>query len=214
MREMEELPAELLAEMMEAAPGLGLMGKYLLDIFGSFDFRDVAERLPTKTFCGRHDLKVGDKDVQLIEMGPAHTTGDVIVHVPSDKTVFTGDILFIDGTPIMWAGPVSNWIKACDKIIDMNPDVIVPGHGPVTDIAGVRKVQEYLSYIDKEARKRFDAGLSVRDAAHDIALSDYSSWIDSERIAVNVDTLYREYQGVTSTPDIQKLFSLMAELRR
>ena len=96
----------------------------------------------------------------------------------------------------------------------MKPDVIVPGHGPITDAAGVRQVQDYLRYIDKEARKRYDAGLSVRDAAHDIALSDYSSWIDSERIAVNVSTLYREYSGDTAAPDVVELFGLMAELRR
>ena len=213
-KEMEEIRPETLHAMMQAAEQLGPTGKYLLDIFGAFDFGDVAERMPTKTFTGQVDLKVGDKDVELIEVGPAHTGGDVIVHVPGDKTVFTGDILFIDGTPIMWAGPVGNWIKACDRIIAMNPDVIVPGHGPITDAAGVRQVQEYLRYIDQEARKRYDAGLSVRDAAHDLALSDYSSWIDSERIAVNVSTLYREYSGDTAAPDVVELFGLMAELRR
>lgn len=130
-REMAEFSPEMMAEIMEQAPVMGLVGKYLLDIFGSFDFKDVAERLPTKTFCGQYDLKVGNKDVQLIEVGPAHTDGDVIVHVPEDKTVYTGDILFIDGTPIMWAGPVANWIAACDRIISLNPEVIVPGHGPM-----------------------------------------------------------------------------------
>jgi glyoxylase-like metal-dependent hydrolase (beta-lactamase superfamily II) len=127
--------------------------------------------------------------------------------------VFTGDILFIEGTPIMWAGPVANWIAACERIVEMQPEVIVPGHGPLTDVAGVRRVQEYLRYIDGEARQRYDAGLSVRDAAHDIALGDFSSWGDSERIAVNVSTLYREYSGDTAPPDVVGLFALMAELR-
>ena len=159
------------------------------------------------------DVKVGDKAVELHEVGPAHTGGDVIAYVPGDKTVFTGDILFIDGTPIMWAGPVSNWIRACEKIIGMDADVIVPGHGPITDKAGVRRVADYLAYIDTEARKRFDAGLSVRDAAHDIALGDFSSWGDAERIAVNVDTLYREYRGDGQVTPVMELFGLMAEMR-
>ena len=136
------------------------------------------------------------------------------MYVPEDKTVFTGDILFIDGTPLMWAGPVSNWIKACDRIIAMQADVIVPGHGPITDAAGVRKVQAYLRYVDVEARKRFDAGMTVRDAAFDIALSDYDSWIDSERIAINVDTLFREYRGSTEPANNVELFALMCELKR
>ena len=211
---MEEIDASRLQHMMDMAPELGESGRYLLDIFGAFDFSDVAERLPTKTFSGELSLKVGDKAVSLIEVGPAHTAGDVLVHIPDDGIVYTGDILFIDGTPIMWAGPVANWIAACDRILAMDVQAIVPGHGPVTDKAGVRKVQSYLRFIDAETRKRFDAGLSSRDAAHDIVLGDYSSWVDAERIAVNVDTLYREYRGDTSAPDIVKLFSLMAEIKR
>ena len=161
----------------------------------------------------QHRLLPDNKRVDLIEVGPAHTAGDVLVHVPEDKTVFTGDILFIEGTPIMWAGPVANWIAACDKIVELKPETIVPGHGPITDEAGVRRVQDYLHYIDIEARKRYDAGLSVRDAAHDIKLGDFSSWGDSERIAVNVSTLYREYSGDTAPPNVVQLFGLMAELR-
>ncbi|RED15744.1 MBL fold metallo-hydrolase [Parasphingopyxis lamellibrachiae] len=213
-KEMAEVDAAMLHTMMTAAPNLGPSGKYLLDIFGNFDFANVAERAPTRTFTGELGLRIGDKPVSLIEVGPAHTAGDVLVHLPEDRIVYTGDILFIDGTPIMWAGPVGNWIAACDKILAMDVEAIVPGHGPITDKAGVRKVQTYLRYIDHEARKRFEAGLSVRDAAHDIALGDYASWIDSERIAVNVDTLYREYRGDTSPPNIVALFSLMAELKR
>lgn len=212
--EMSELPASQLAAIMEQARMMGPAGQYLVDIFGSFDFTDVEEKLPTQTFTGEHRVKVGNKQVDLIEVGPAHTAGDVLVHVPEDSTIFTGDILFIEGTPIMWAGPVANWIAACDKIIDLKADTIVPGHGPITDVPGVRRLQDYLHYIDQEARKRYDAGLSVRDAAHDIRLGDFSSWGDSERIAVNVSTLYREYGGDTKPPDVVQLFGLMAELKQ
>jgi glyoxylase-like metal-dependent hydrolase (beta-lactamase superfamily II) len=213
LAEMEALSAAGMAAFVAAAPRLGAAGAYVADIFGGFDFAGVVERLPTRTFSGELELKVGDKPVRLIEVGPAHTKGDVLVHLPDDRKVFTGDILFIDGTPIMWAGPVANWIAACDRIMAMDADVIVPGHGPITDKAGVRRVQDYLAFCDREARKRFDAGLSVRDAAHDIALGDFSSWGDSERIAVNVDTLYRQYRGDTSPPNTVELFGLMAELR-
>jgi glyoxylase-like metal-dependent hydrolase (beta-lactamase superfamily II) len=137
-----------------------------------------------------------------------------LVHVPEDRTIFTGDILFIEGTPLMWAGPVANWIRACDRIIGLDPEVIVPGHGPITDVAGVAQVKAYLQYIEGEARARFDAGLSVREAALDIALGDFDRWIDAERIAINVDTLYREFSGVKGSTDTLEMFGLMAEVRR
>ncbi|CAA0082024.1 2,4-dinitroanisole O-demethylase subunit alpha [Halioglobus japonicus] len=215
LSEMEALSASELAEIVKLAPSLGDVGAYFIDIFGQFDFAGVEERLPTRTFSGQLDVQVGDRTVELIEVGPAHTNGDVLVHVPDTKTVYTGDILFIESTPIMWAGPVSNWIEACDKIIAMNADVIVPGHGPIATNDNVRAVQDYLRYIDQEARKRHAAGMSVSEAAHDIALGDYSSWGDAERIAVNVMSLYREYDGqLDLAPSPLDAFQLMADVRR
>ncbi len=49
-------------------------------------------------------------------MGPAHTNSDVVVYVPEDKVLFAGDLFFNDGAPVVWAGPIQNWIDACDKI--------------------------------------------------------------------------------------------------
>ncbi|MCU0891610.1 MAG: MBL fold metallo-hydrolase, partial [Sandarakinorhabdus sp.] len=118
-REMEAFSPALLAQLKAAgaAGQLGVAGTYFAEVFAPFDFAGVKERAPTRTFCGHETLNVGGRAVELIEVGPAHTAGDVLVHVPGAKAVFTGDILFIEGTPIMWNGPVSNWIAACDRII-------------------------------------------------------------------------------------------------
>lgn len=213
-REMESFTPAMMQSFMDSAETLGEAGNYLKDVFGPFDFASVAEKLPTKTFSDELRLSVGAKSVHLLEVGPAHTRGDVLVHVPEDRTIFTGDILFIEGTPLMWAGPVANWIRACDRIIGLDPEVIVPGHGPITDVAGVAQVKAYLQYIEGEARARFDAGLSVREAALDIALGDFDRWIDAERIAINVDTLYREFSGIKGSTDTLEMFGLMAEVRR
>ncbi len=212
--EMNDLPPAQMAAFVRGADQLGAAGEFAAKIFGGFRFDGIEFTPPTRTFEGELHQRVGDKRVRLIEIGPAHTRGDVLVHVPDDGVVFTGDILFIDGTPIIWEGPVGNWIRACDRIIEMEPEVIVPGHGPLTDAHGVRAMQGYLVYIRDEARKRFDAGLSPADAARDIALDDYSSWTDGERIAVNVHTLYREFSGHEERPNPVELFALMAELAR
>jgi cyclase len=209
--EMADVPPQMMAEMLAAADSMGEVGAYIKRSFGSFEFEDITLTLPTETFEGRMGLQIGDTEVELIEVGPAHTRGDVIVHVPAARVVFTGDILFIEGTPIMWEGPVANWIDACQKIAALDPEVIVPGHGPLTDVAGALAVRDYLVYVRDEAQKRFDAGLSARDAAFDIALGDYSAWSDSERIAVNVSTLYKEFGGGDDV-GIVGIFELMAEL--
>jgi glyoxylase-like metal-dependent hydrolase (beta-lactamase superfamily II) len=114
----------------------------------------------------------------------------------------------------MWAGPVDNWLAACDRILAFGADHIVPGHGPMTDATGVRAVQEYLRFTDREARLRFDTGMTAEAAALDIALGEYRHWLDAERIAVNVDTLFRRYRGDQSPPDVVRLFGSMATVRR
>ena len=80
------------------------------------------------------------------------------------------DILFINGTPIIWDGPVSNWIDACDRIIGLEADVVVPGHGPLTDAEGVTAVRDYLSFIEEECKERHAAGQKATEAIAEIDL--------------------------------------------
>lgn len=215
-REMAEYPPALVAKLKAggAAGALGDAGRFFADIFAPFDFTQARGRAPTRTFERRLDLAVGGKAVELHMLGPAHTAGDVLVWVPGDRAVFTGDLLFIGGTPIMWAGPLANWLAACDRILALGAENIVPGHGPMTDAAGVRRMQEYLHWVDREARQRFDAAMPVEEAIADIALGEYRNWLDAERLAVNVASLYREYAGDASGPDVVAMFGLMAKLKR
>ncbi len=210
--EMQELPPAALAGLVASTRGASTrLARFIQKAFGPFDFSGIEPTPPTRTFEKELSLQVGDKRVELYEVGPAHTRGDVLVHVPADRTLFTGDILFVEGTPIVWSGPVANWVAACDRILALAPEVIVPGHGPITDLRGVEAVKAYLEYVSTEARRRYDAGLTVLEAAKDIELSDFSSWGDRERIAVNVATLYREF-GHEEASDTMALMAAMAEL--
>lgn len=190
--EMAEVPPALLAGLSSAE---GEVGELFSRFFGAFDFNGITVTLPTRTFEGRLGVQVGGTAVELIEVGPAHTRGDVLAYVPSAKTVFTGDILFIDGTPIVWAGPISNWVKACDLMLSMDLETVVPGHGPVTDKSGVRRVREYLVFVEAEATKRHDAGMSAWEAARDIALGEFGDLGEYGRIVVNVENVYRQLEG-------------------
>lgn len=208
--ELNETPPALLGEMTKNAPQMGQLGEFVTKCFGPFQFEGITPRQPTCTFEKRLDIMIGTKKVQLIEVGPCHTQGDTIVYIPEAKTVFAADILFIGGTPIMWVGPVNNWIKACDLMIALDADKYVPGHGPITDKAGVESIKGYWEYIAAEARKRYDAGLSAEEAIADIDLSEFGTWGDSERIVVNVNVLYKEFSGDTTPANAIELFSSMA----
>ncbi|HZS77156.1 MAG TPA: MBL fold metallo-hydrolase [Ktedonobacteraceae bacterium] len=203
---------EMFVQLLDNASSLGPLGVFMKHAFSAFDFHNITLTPPNETFEGEKTLKVGNKEVRLIEVGPAHTLGDTLVYVPGDRAVFTGDILFIGGHPIMWAGPTRNWLRACDRILAMDVETIVPGHGPLTDKKGVAEVKGYLEYIYDEARKRYEAGMPAAEAARDIPLDKYATWTDGERIAVNVASIYRELSGETGHANTVELLTQMGRL--
>lgn len=213
--EMSEVPPAMLAALNADRGEVGVLFRRF---FGAFDFAGIDLTLPTRTFEGRLDLDVAGRAVELIEVGPAHTRGDVIVYVPESRVVYTGDILFIGGTPIVWAGPLSNWISACDLMLAMDIDVVVPGHGPVTDKHGVAEVRDYLAFVQDEATRTHAAGLDAFDAAREIAKSlsvsggTFADWGEFGRISVNVDTVYRGLDPDHRSPDVIEQFRRMAKI--
>ena len=212
--EMDETPPSRLVELVRDSPA-GPAADFARHAFGAFDFDDIEVPAPTHTFTGRTSLVVGGKTVELIEVGPAHTAGDVLAWLPEERVVFTGDILFIGGTPIMWAGPISNWIAACDLIRDLGASVVVPGHGPITDGAGAEEVGEYLRLVQQGVRRRHAAGMNPRDASRDLDLelngTRFGSWGDRERLVVTVHSVWRELDPVAVQPGINELFGMMAD---
>ena len=157
--EMDHFPAARIDAMKQADDdGLREFAQYA---FGDFEFGDINGRKPDRTFTGSLSLEVGGRNVEVTDLGPAHTLSDSVVHVPDARTVFTGDLVFVEGTPIAWAGPVDNWLAACERICALDVDIVVPGHGPLTDAAGVRDVGRYFTYVQSEAAQRQAGGMGA-----------------------------------------------------
>jgi glyoxylase-like metal-dependent hydrolase (beta-lactamase superfamily II) len=207
-----ESPPQLMIDMLKAAPQMGELGEFFTRCFSRFDFEGIVMTPPTRTFEGRLDFKVGGKAIQLIEVGPCHTRGDSLVYVPGDQVLFAGDILFVEGTPIMWDGPLANWINALDLILGMDVKTIVPGHGPITDKGGVENMKAYWQWVEAESRRRYDAGMPVDEAAKEMLSGPFAAWGDPERIVINVDAMYREFAGDSAPANRVELFSLMSKI--
>ena len=190
------MAGEIQPEQLAALSGAGSpdtpLGDYLRRYFGVFDFTGIRVTAPTRTFTGGLDVLVGERRVELIEVGPAHTDGDVIVHVPDAGVVYAGDILFVDGHPIMWTGPVDNWIAACDRILATGAGRIVPGHGPVTDPAGVLAFRGYLEWVARRAQQAYAAGLPYWQAGDpSVVPAAYAGWGNPERLVITMAAAYQ-----------------------
>jgi len=192
-----------------------------------FDWSEVELTLPSETFDGRLSLALGERTVELIEVGPAHTAGDAIAWLPDVSVCFAADILFIGCTPITWAGPLSGWLAAIERISGLGATTFVPGHGPVCSQAEVDLLREYLEWVAAEGGQRLERGVAPARAARDLLLSDefgslpWAGWEDPARLAVTLSTeRFRRDGGVGHlagwgrTKAVMQMQRLKAELER
>jgi len=211
--EYAETPPEAFALRAAMWKQAGEGGAFFHELMGSrFDWRGLVNTPPTTVFDNTMEVTVGNKRLVLTHLGSAHTRGDVLVHVPADRILFSGDLLFVGGHPVLWEGPIENWIKACNYILSLDVDVIVPGHGPISEKPAVCELKAYFEYIAAETRRHFDSGIPYEEAARKISL-DRFAWLDPERIVINVASLYRQFSGSKAPLDRMALFAGMKRYR-
>jgi glyoxylase-like metal-dependent hydrolase (beta-lactamase superfamily II) len=173
-------------------PGALAIARQLLQ---DYDFDGIKLVLPTTVFEERHVLDLEGTEVHLIYVGPCHQIGDTIIHVPKEVVVFAGDVIFRECTPMGWNGTYEKWLKVLDLIISLDPDFIVPGHGPVCGIEGAMEMKAYLEYVREESRRCFGQGLSALEASKKIDFGPYGGWRGPARLYMNVERAYRELRN-------------------
>lgn len=212
-KEMKKMTPGKMKLLMSISFLFGKAHKMIREMFGKFAFQGYSFIPPDLTFSGTYETKVGEKNIHLIQFGPAHTAGDLIVHLASEKIIFASDLLFIKGTPLMWTPHVENWIKALDYMLSSEADVFVPGHGPITDRQGVQLVKDYFHFLTDESKKQYDNRISVIDAACNIDLGRFADLGELERTVVNVFFLYKKFAADPKPVSPISLFKLMAEFK-
>lgn len=189
------------------------LGWYMDLHFSRFQYGATTTTPPTRTFTGTLQLDVAGTKVELLEVGPAHTAGDLIVHLPEHGVVCAGDIAFSEDHPVHWTGPLSHVTKACETILALSCDTIVPGHGPVMDRAGLLRQIAYLRELEGLIHERYNRGLRAEEAADDI-LSDGSFYPGlglAERVVILTAVEYRHLAGDSDSPDLVGLAKGAAE---
>lgn len=210
-----EKPEAMQALRNAGGAGADPMMQSFADALSEFDFSGIELTPPTTLMDDRLDIELDGVKASLIHVGPAHTAGDVVVHLPEQGIVFAGDVLFRLCTPIGWEGTYDMWIAALDKIVALDPTVIVPGHGPLCGVEGPNEMKAYLEYVRAEAKPLFEQGLPVVEACKKIDLGPYAGWTEPERLVFNVSRAYRELRGepFDAPIDITEVFTSMFQLR-
>ncbi|WP_062209308.1 MBL fold metallo-hydrolase [Streptomyces sp. NBRC 109706] len=195
------------------------LGRYLRRHFGVFDWSGTEPVQPHTYFTGELELSVGEYPVHISSLPPAHTAGDLFVHLPAQRTVFTGDVVFASTSghpgdhPVHWAGPLSNVIDSVERVLATGAEIFVPGHGPVLDRAGVRRHIRYLDYLRERSHALYAAGVPAGEAARRvIAEGTFPELELPERLVVTIGTEYRHLHGAAERPGILQLMTEVATL--
>jgi cyclase len=165
-------------------------------IWPQVDWGELHPAPPFVTFDDHLTVWVDDLRVELHNVGvPAHTTNDVVAWIPDRSVLFTGDLLFVGGTPFVPMGSVSGSLTALERIRAFGARTLVPGHGPVAGPEAIDAVAEYLRFVQDTARTGKAAGLSPLDLARQTNLGRFAELTDSERIVGNLYRAYAELDG-------------------
>ncbi|MFF1925411.1 MBL fold metallo-hydrolase [Streptomyces sp. NPDC058221] len=196
----------------------GPLGAYLGRHFAPFDWSGTEPVRPTTYFSGELELTLGEFPVQITALPSAHTTGDLMVHLPAQSAVFSGDIIFSSTPgqpgdhPIHWAGPLSNVIAACEQVLATGAETVVPGHGPVLGPAGVREHIVYLEYVRERAHAFHADGVPALEAARRVIGEGRHPELGlPERLAVTIGSEYRQLDG-SELPGVLQVMTEVAVL--
>ncbi len=138
----------------------------MLAFDGDFWTGAAAETLPTETFERNHEIAIGGKTIRMVHPGRGHTDGDLVVLFVEDRVVHLGDLLFNNRYPnidLEAGGSIQAWIATLDRVLALDFDRVIPGHGVVTDRAGVEKFQHFLRELWSVGQEAAREGRSLEE---------------------------------------------------
>ncbi|CUW26851.1 Beta-lactamase precursor [Streptomyces reticuli] len=188
-------------------------GLALTKLWPDVDWGDVRLRLPDLTFPEQITLHQGGHEIQLIHVGPAHTTNDIVAWLPGPRVLFAGDVVMNGAAPFTLMGSVQGSLAAIERLRALGPEVIVPGHGPVGGLELLDANARYLRWIQRLTAAGRAAGLTPLAVARTADFGEFADLIDGERIVGNLVRAYAEAAGgaLGETLDVMAAFGQMIE---
>ncbi len=140
--------------------------------------------MPDITFEDKKIIELGGERIELLNLGPAHSPGDIIVWLPGRKLVISGDMAFHQRMlPLFEHTDSKAWIETWDKFEALGAEVVIPGHGEPTDMATVRKyTRDYLVYLREKIAAVIENGGTLQEA-YEIDQSPYMHLPTAEFLA-------------------------------
>jgi glyoxylase-like metal-dependent hydrolase (beta-lactamase superfamily II) len=126
---------------------------------------------PTVTLHDRMTIVRGGREIQLLHLGRAHTAGDVLVYLPKERLLCTGDVV-TSGIPNMSDGYVNDWVDTLERIKQLDFVDVIPGHGePFKGKERMTDLQAYMRDLWQQGTALRKQGVSAEEAARRIDMT-------------------------------------------
>ncbi len=165
---------------------------------GEFDLKQYQLVHPQLTFHDRINIDDGTRRLELIRMGPAHTRGDSIAWLPAERILFTGDLCTTRAQNNLSDPSMSpeRWLHVLDQLTQMNPAIVIPGHGVQGNVDSLRGERAYLAAVFDAVRAGIASGLSPEQLENSIDLSAHKPWSDDDkRNRANILSAYKKLKS-------------------
>lgn len=173
-RALQNLMAGLMTAAFKKHLPAGKKAKFIVRVGDDdFDLTGVEPRLPDTLLDGNRVLELDGLEVHLIHLGAVHSSSDTVVWIPEKKVLFAGDIFADCSLPMSLEGG-RKWIKVLDYILDeLQPEVIVPGHGEVYDRARAESQRAYFQSLLDQVEQNYTPGMKKDDLIAKIDVDKY-----------------------------------------
>ncbi|MGI9629265.1 MAG: MBL fold metallo-hydrolase, partial [Longimicrobiales bacterium] len=129
---------------------------------------------PNTTLSERMTLFRGGREIRLLFFGRGHTGGDVVVHLPDEGVLVSGDLL-VPGLPYMGDGYLTEWVETLEQLKGLDFEWVLPGHGnPFQGSERISALQSYMTDLQSRAAELHAQGLSYQEAASLIDMTDHA----------------------------------------
>lgn len=159
------------------------------------ELEQIRMTLPDVTFEERMNIRLGDREINLIYLGRAHSAGDILLHLPQEGVLYAGDIAFHRILPAFPDGHITKWLAVMEETRKLDFDTIIPGHGPVGTKQEFDAARELMAHLHGEIRRGFDQGQSEDETARQVDLGKFASYLAQDRIGQITQMAYRAYRG-------------------
>ncbi|MBI3354820.1 MAG: MBL fold metallo-hydrolase [Nitrospirae bacterium] len=157
-------------------------------------FDDAEVVLPMVTFNNKLTIHLGGRKIEISYFGRGHTDGDAIVYVPDEKVVFAGDLVNNGRLPFIGDGHSGDLVETLKKMDALDVNLVIPGHGYVSDKTGIAKSREFIEDLRAEVKKYIENGKSLQQTINEIKMPKYNELGRHDLLPRNAKKVYLEFE--------------------